>query len=143
LTGEYTRRTGDVLADIPATLPAERWTITRPGDCGDAHCDLELTMQPAAGGSGRYDTELKYKDGHYVAAIDFTSSCIDPTTRQVRERNASSVKSTYNVRTTGATDKLGLAIHAVWEGEPTAAGIKAGCTIRAAEFDTTAESAQP
>jgi len=141
-TGEWERQSGETLEHIPAKLSPERWTITRPTDCAEPACVLNLTTEPLGRPGGQFETQLRpAEDGSYVAEIDFVSACTDRATGQVREANASAVTSTYEVSVVGDPKAPELAITAVWEGQPTAEGLAAGCNIKKARYEATAQPA--
>lgn len=143
-TSEWERQSGETLEHIPEELRPERWTISGPDDCTDESCVYDLTTEPLGRAGGQFDTELRLaEEGTYVAEIEFVSACTDRATGEVREPNASAVTSKYEVRVQGEPDALELAITAVWEGEPTQEGIAAGCNIKAARYEATAQPANP
>jgi hypothetical protein len=137
-TNEYRRLSGETLDDIPETLPAEQWVIERPEDCEDP-CTYDLTTYPIdRPGEDPLEMKLTPSDDGWEAELEFVSMCIEQTTGNVLEPEASNVSSVYRVELTGEQLKIGFD----WDGEPTDAGLAAGCNIELADFETEARRAE-
>jgi hypothetical protein len=136
---QFNRQAGVVLEDVPETLPAERWVISKDASCEGSGCPLELTTTALEGAPRPIHLELRpASDGTHLADLDFVSQCINPDTGQVLETEASNVHSTYRVR---VAEGPVLDIVFEWDGSPTNQGLAAGCDIRSARFVATGRPA--